>query len=1153
MDNELLDSTTDKQWEKMKLPYQLIKCITNDFHKERILGSGAFGTVYKGVFENGKEIAVKVLHNNISGFDGEEFQKELQNLRELKHQNVVELVGFCDEAEKVLVKHEGKQVVALEMHSALCFEYVHNGSLRDHISDEYTGLDWHTRYKIIKGICEGLKYLREGLEFSVWHLDLKPGNILLNKKMMPKIADFGLSRLLSEEKTRKTINSFGTCGYWPPEYINHQVISEYFDIFSLGVILVKIMMGPEGYKRIADMTTRNFVKHVHTNWRKRLNEISRPRSLDVYCNQVRRCIEIALECLKPNRQERPTIQYIVSSLNETESVIGDRELQIEQFRDVGESTPHSMRSIASITSSGNDEASRPDYKYRFEFHLMRLKNDFSHDPLIRAGGYGEVYKVVLGPVIVVNILRSPPAFDDRLLQNAVQYLLARHQNIVKLECYCKKVHHRYIENNGELVSGGMRWSVLHRKYVVNGSLQRYIADGCFGLDWHSCYRLIKGIHEGLRYLSGELEHPSFIGMGLKSSKMLFLVDITLDVDMIAKIRSSKELRTLRYMAGLGSITSKAQKFLDKQAVSKKHDICSFDFVTTDVITSPRETRDFPFPGSHVTPKIYIKMVLPPFTNVHGEWRKTKSLPTTLRSMREEGSCHQMKKCIEIPFKCANHEGLKRPAIGDIIDMMNKTETVIQEILYPELLDVHPLELCFPLDSKKATSCSLHLRNKGDDQVAFMLVAKSPRSYLAKLPLCSTVPPSCTYTIVLTMRKRSKSELPTKSIEFVALQSVAVGDHDLHHVGQGSVTTFYDNLIMEAKEMKGHEVHEMTLKAVRGPPAKGARSESTQLMEIEIIATQNSQQVTSIDVHQTEPWIMTTHHGGSLRFWNYQSMAILNSFQVTEEPVHAAKFISREKWVVSGDGNGCILVYSYDEHQDVTSFDAHHTSITCLAVHPTRPFVLSSSHGDHLIKLWDWEKDWECIRTFQGDRVTQVTLNSDYTDDFASASSDGTIKIWSVDSDDGKVVTLDGLCVHYFMRRNRQHLITGTKDSNVAQIWNLDMEAGCVQKLEGHTGSITIVHLHSELPLLITGSLDGTVSLWNSTTYKIENIIDFNLGAVYAFGYIKGLRRMVVGCEHGIAMVEIPVLNIMGTEDTSCEYHEQSEYSASVWKVLMESN
>jgi coatomer subunit beta' len=77
-------------------------------------------------------------------------------------------------------------------------------------ADEKTGFTWQTRYRIIKGICEGLKYLREGLDYPIMHFDLKPDNILLDENMTPKIADFGLSRLLGEENTKKTMTSVGT-------------------------------------------------------------------------------------------------------------------------------------------------------------------------------------------------------------------------------------------------------------------------------------------------------------------------------------------------------------------------------------------------------------------------------------------------------------------------------------------------------------------------------------------------------------------------------------------------------------------------------------------------------------------------------------------------------------------------------------------------------------------------------------------------------------------------------------------------------------------------------------------------------------------------------------------------------------------------------
>jgi coatomer subunit beta' len=111
-------------------------------------------------------------------------------------------------------------------------------------------------------------------------------------------------------------------------------------------------------------------------------------------------------------------------------------------------------------------------------------------------------------------------------------------------------------------------------------------------------------------------------------------------------------------------------------------------------------------------------------------------------------------------------------------------------------------------------------------------------------------------------------------------------------------------------------------------------------------------------------------------------------------VRAAKFIAREKWLIAGDSNGCIHVYNYNEKQGVTSFDAHDGSIISLAVHPEQHFVLSTSHDDHLIKVWDWKKEWECTRVFEGhtNSVTQVKFDPENTDRFVSASLDGTVKV-----------------------------------------------------------------------------------------------------------------------------------------------------------------
>lgn len=78
-------------------------------------------------------------------------------------------------------------------------------------ADESGALDWHTRFKIIKETCEGLKYFLHDHEEYLCHLDLKPDNILLDKDMAPKIADFGLSMIFdNKELKRSTQYPLGT-------------------------------------------------------------------------------------------------------------------------------------------------------------------------------------------------------------------------------------------------------------------------------------------------------------------------------------------------------------------------------------------------------------------------------------------------------------------------------------------------------------------------------------------------------------------------------------------------------------------------------------------------------------------------------------------------------------------------------------------------------------------------------------------------------------------------------------------------------------------------------------------------------------------------------------------------------------------------------
>ncbi|VAI26331.1 unnamed protein product [Triticum turgidum subsp. durum] len=179
----------------------LLRTITEGFAEKLKVGSGGYGEVYKGLL-NGDEIAVKQLFP-VPGLNDEAFDNEFRNLKKVQHKNVIQMIGYCYEISHRDVEYQGQFVWAQVIDRALCFEYIKGGSLVSHISDESCIHDWPTTYKIIHGACEGLHYLHKGQERKIFHLDLKPDNVLLDEDFVPKIGDFGLSKLFGSSYTHQ--------------------------------------------------------------------------------------------------------------------------------------------------------------------------------------------------------------------------------------------------------------------------------------------------------------------------------------------------------------------------------------------------------------------------------------------------------------------------------------------------------------------------------------------------------------------------------------------------------------------------------------------------------------------------------------------------------------------------------------------------------------------------------------------------------------------------------------------------------------------------------------------------------------------------------------------------------------------------------------
>jgi len=170
-------------------------------------------------------------------------------------------------------------------------------------------------------------------------------------------------------------------------------------------------------------------------------------------------------------------------------------------------------------------------------------------------------------------------------------------------------------------------------------------------------------------------------------------------------------------------------------------------------------------------------------------------------------------------------------------------------------------------------------------------------------------------------------------------------------------------------------------------------------------------------------------------------------------VRTAKFVARKQWIVVGADDMFVRVYNYNTMEKLKTFEAHSDYIRCIAIHPTQPYMLTSS-DDMLIKLWDWDKNWLNTQIFEGHNhyVMQVVFNPKDSNTFASASLDRTIKVWGLGSptphftleghDKGtvyfyayflrgfllKMIRLIGVnCVEYYVGGEKPYLISGSDD------------------------------------------------------------------------------------------------------------------------------
>ncbi|XP_041991628.1 cold-responsive protein kinase 1-like isoform X1 [Salvia splendens] len=300
--NESIQAEEEVSITKTKnFTYNLLVGATNNFHRSNKIGRGGFGTVYKGVLKNGREVAVKVL--SAESKQGErEFMTEIDTISNVKHPNLVELLGCC------VYGHN----------RILVYEYLENSSIDRALLGfrKSLKLEWEKRSAICMGTARGLAYLHEELVPHIVHRDIKASNILLDEDLQPKIGDFGLAKLFPDNITHISTKIAGTTGYLAPEYVLGGQLTLKADVYSFGVLTLEVVSG-----RSSGNTNYGGGGKLLMEWAWELYEEGKlldlvdPELEEFPKDEVIKYMKVALFCAQANASRRPLMSQVTEMLS----------------------------------------------------------------------------------------------------------------------------------------------------------------------------------------------------------------------------------------------------------------------------------------------------------------------------------------------------------------------------------------------------------------------------------------------------------------------------------------------------------------------------------------------------------------------------------------------------------------------------------------------------------------------------------------------------------------------------------------------------------------------------------------------------------------------------------------------------------------------
>ncbi|CAN6203854.1 unnamed protein product [Urochloa humidicola] len=267
--------------------YSEIKEASNNFDHSMKIGESVYGSVYKGFLRH-TNVAIKKLNPETTQTQSQ-FSQEVEILSRVRHPNLVTLVGACKDAQ------------------ALVYEYMPNGSLDDRLAckDNSKPLSWQLRTRIASNICSALIFLHSNKPHSIVHSDLKASNILLDGNNVAKLSGFGVSQILTDQfKATTTLYRYthpkGSFVYIDPEYLISGDLTPLSDVYSFGIILLRLLTGRSGFGLLKEVQ-----QAMDKGCLQAILDSSAGEWPSMYAEQL---AALGLRCCKIRRKNRPDLQ-----------------------------------------------------------------------------------------------------------------------------------------------------------------------------------------------------------------------------------------------------------------------------------------------------------------------------------------------------------------------------------------------------------------------------------------------------------------------------------------------------------------------------------------------------------------------------------------------------------------------------------------------------------------------------------------------------------------------------------------------------------------------------------------------------------------------------------------------------------------------------